>query len=155
MPERVRAMQDSDIDGVYAIELAAHRAPWSRDIFSDCLSVGYDCRVLEVDGKKGVELASYIICRYHVNTCHILNLCVAPDWQGKGYGKVLLQDVLKHLDRKNIELIILEVRPSNIAALHLYKKMGFQQIGIKRDYYQDEEGVEDAIVLQKRVSPKK
>jgi ribosomal-protein-alanine N-acetyltransferase len=143
-------MQDSDVDGVYAIELAAHRAPWSRDIFSDCLLVGYDCRVLEVDSKEGVELAGYIICRYHVNTCHILNLCVAPHLQGRGYGKILLQDILKHRERKNIEVIVLEVRPSNTAALHLYKKMGFQQIGIKRDYYQDEEGIEDAVVLQKR-----
>lgn len=151
MTIHVRAMQSGDIDKVYAIELVAHRAPWGRDILSDCVLVGYDCRVLEIECDRGVELASYIMCRYNDAICHVLNLCVAPSLQGKGYGQFLLQHVIDGLAKPGIEKIVLEVRPSNQVAQHLYQKMGFQQLAIKRGYYRDEPTVEDAIVLEKNI----
>ncbi len=150
MSLRVRAMKNADIDRVYAIELIAHRAPWSRNILSDCVFVGYDCRVLEIKNETKVELASYMICRYNDNICHILNLCVAPALQGRGYGQMLLQDVIDSPAQPTVESFLLEVRPSNAAALRLYQKMGFQQVGLKPGYYRDEQGVEDAVLLQKK-----
>ena len=145
-------MQNSDIDSVYAIETVAHRAPWSREILSDCVFVGYDCRVLEVDNvtEMGVELASYVISRYTDNICHILNLCVATALQGKGYGQLLLQNVIDSPTKPAIDLVILEVRPSNKVALRLYEKMGFQQVSTKRGYYRDGLSIEDAVVLHKQ-----
>lgn len=151
MTLRVRPMLSDDIDKVCAIELAAHRAPWSRDIISDCVFVGYDCRVLEIDNGAEVELASYIISRYNDNVCHVLNLCVATALQGKGYGQLLLQNVIDLPQKPETESVLLEVRPSNAPALRLYQKMGFQQIGIKRGYYRDVENIEDAVVLQKQI----
>lgn len=146
MAPNIRPMQKSDIDTVYAIECAAHRVPWNRDILSDCLLVGYDCRVLEI----GREITSYSICRYNANVCHILNICVAPLQQRKGYGQLLLEDIIQNPSRTGINSLVLEVRPSNLAAVSLYQKVGFQQIGIKPGYYSDEEGVEDGMVLQKQ-----
>lgn len=151
MTKRVRAMLQSDIDTVYAVELAAHRAPWSSDILSDCVLVGYDCRILEIDNGKGFEIASYIISRYNDTSCHVLNLCVAPALQGKGHGPCLLQHVIDSPARSVVDTIILEVRPSNQHALHVYQKMGFEQVATKRDYYRDDNGVEDAVVLQKKI----
>ncbi len=151
MTLQVRAMQSGDIDNVFAIELVAHRSPWSREILSDCVFVGYDCRVLDIDNATGVELAGYIICRYNDAICHILNLCVAPALQGKGYGQFLLQHVIDFPAKPALETVLLEVRPSNLTALRLYKKMGFQQVGIKRGYYRDEQVIEDAVVLQKQI----
>lgn len=145
---QVRGMQLNDIDTVYAIELVAHIAPWSREILHDCVLVGYDCRVLEVDN----TLASYVINRYYENICHVLNLCVAPASQNKGYGRFLLQNVIDSLKDTDFSTVLLEVRPSNAAALHLYRKMGFRQVGIKKDYYSEGPELEDAIVLQKNLS---
>ena len=146
---RVRPMQDSDLDSVYAIEVAAHRAPWSRQIISDCVFVGYDCRVLELEDEKGAGIVSYVISRYGQNICHVLNLCVSPALQAKGYGRVLLQDVIDMPAKAGTEVVTLEVRPSNEVALRLYQKMDFKQVGIKYGYYLDEHSAEDAIVLEK------
>ena len=146
MKPNIRPMKDSDIDKVYAIETSAHITPWSESILRDCVLVGYDCRVLEINN----EIGGYIIARYHDNQSHILNLCIAKPLQSKGYGRQLLQTFLtsqpNHLP---IHSILLEVRASNSRALHLYKSFGFKQTEIKKSYYQDADGFENAVLLKK------
>lgn len=149
----IRKMQLTDINAIYAIELNSHRAPWGRDILSDCVLIGYDCQVLEClidnDDKK---IVGYIISRFSFNLCHILNLCICFSEKGQGYGTVLLNTFLDSLDRSVIDTAILEVRPSNIAALNLYKKFGFSEAGIKKSFYKDATSDEDAILLKKILS---
>ncbi|CDZ79147.1 ribosomal-protein-alanine N-acetyltransferase [Legionella massiliensis] len=150
MESIIRPMKQSDIDSVYAIETATHRAPWSRDILSDCVLVGYDCRVFELSDNNVKQIVGYMICRNSQSICHILNLCISAQNQNKGYGKSLLKSVLDTLEANpKITSVVLEVRPSNTAALALYKKFGFQQDSIKEDYYIDGQGTEDAILLKK------
>lgn len=144
-------MLSDDIDNVYSIEIAGHRSPWTREILRDCVLVNYDCRVIELDSDAGRVIAGYIICRYVAGSCHILNLCITPRLQGNNYGQLLLQNVIDFPKHSPIDTVYLEVRPSNSAAMHLYKKMGFLQTGTKVAYYQEEEGVEDAVVLQKKI----
>ncbi|HAU0361540.1 TPA: ribosomal-protein-alanine N-acetyltransferase, partial [Legionella pneumophila] len=142
----IRRMKDSDIENVYSIETNVHIAPWSKDILRDCVLVGYDCRVLEINNGDSSILAGYIISRISNNSCHILNLCIAKPLQSKGLGRKLLQTVLYSLSKyTQTESVILEVRPSNSAALHLYETMGFEKVEIKKDYYKDKNSVEDAI----------
>ncbi|HAT8180317.1 TPA: ribosomal-protein-alanine N-acetyltransferase [Legionella pneumophila] len=146
----IRRMKDSDIENVYSIETNVHIAPWSKDILRDCVLVGYDCRVLEINNGDSPILAGYIISRISNNSCHILNLCIAKPLQSKGLGRKLLQTVLYSLSKyTQTESVILEVRPSNSAALHLYETMGFEKVEIKKDYYKDKNSVEDAILLKK------
>ncbi|HAU0618307.1 TPA: GNAT family N-acetyltransferase, partial [Legionella pneumophila] len=131
----IRRMKDSDIENVYSIETNVHIAPWSKDILRDCVLVGYDCRVLEINNGDSSILAGYIISRISNNSCHILNLCIAKPLQSKGLGRKLLQTVLYSLSKyTQTESVILEVRPSNSAALHLYETMGFEKVEIKKDY---------------------
>ncbi|KGP64374.1 GCN5 family acetyltransferase [Legionella norrlandica] len=146
----IRRMKDSDIENVYSIESNVHIAPWSKDILRDCVLVGYDCRVLEINNGDSAILAGYIISRISNNCCHILNLCIAKPLQSKGLGRKLLQTLLYSLSQyTQTESVILEVRPSNSAALHLYETMGFERIEIKKNYYKDKSSVEDAILLKK------
>lgn len=146
----IRRMKDSDIENVYSIETNVHIAPWSKDILRDCVLVGYDCRVLEINNGDSSILAGYIISRISNNSCHILNLCIAKPLQSKGLGRKLLQTVLYSLSKyTQTESVILEVRPSNSAALHLYETIGFEKVEIKKDYYKDKNSVEDAILLKK------
>lgn len=145
---RVREMRDDDIDAVYVIESTAHRMPWPKNILQDCVRVHFDCRVLELNDQN---IVGFIISNYQESICHTLNLCIAPDFQGKGYGRFLLHDLVDSLKDTPMDSIVLEARPSNAVALHLYETLGFQNIGIKKDYYNDELGIEDAIVLQKHL----
>ncbi|STY29385.1 GCN5-related N-acetyltransferase [Legionella wadsworthii] len=150
MVRNIRKMTESDIDAVYAIEKSVHIAPWDRDILRDCVRVGYDCRVFESGPKENTSICGYIISRHAGNCCHILNFCIAKPFQSQGNGRLFLQEVLSSLDEiKSLDYVILEVRPSNKTALHLYTSMGFEQIEIKPAYYVEENNIEDAIVLRK------
>lgn len=146
----IRRMNTSDIDKVYAIETSVHIAPWSRNILRDCVLVGYNCMVLETTIDKDWVLGGYIICRHNNHCCHILNFCIARHLQSKGYGRKFLQCLIDSLEHsREIDQVMLEVRPSNHIALHLYQSMGFEQAEIKQDYYKDENKVEDAFLLKK------
>lgn len=153
MTLNIRRMTESDIDNVYAIEKDVHIAPWDRDILRDCVRVGYDCRVFEVDVENSLIIGGYIISRHSNRCCHILNFCIAKSFQSKGNGRQFLQRVLDSLtESQHIDHVVLEVRPSNKAALNLYRSMGFAQIEIKPAYYVEDSHVEDAIVLKKILS---
>ncbi|CAM2911034.1 ribosomal protein S18-alanine N-acetyltransferase [Legionella worsleiensis] len=148
----IRRMKESDIDNVYSIETNVHITPWSRDILRDCVLVGYDCRVLEINNGDNPILGGYIISRVSNNTCHILNLCIAKPLQSKGLGRKLIQTVLYSLSKfTDTQNVILEVRPSNYSALRLYESLGFETVEIKKGYYKDAHGVEDAWLLRKEL----
>jgi ribosomal-protein-alanine N-acetyltransferase len=128
----IRQMTEADIDNVYAIEKDVHLAPWSKSILADCVRVGYNCRVFEVNVDNSPALGGYIICRHSNDNCHILNFCIAKPLQSKGYGRKFLANVLYSLTKlEHVNYVVLEVRPSNKAALHLYYSMGFEQTEIK------------------------
>ncbi|KTD50887.1 ribosomal protein S18-alanine N-acetyltransferase [Legionella quateirensis] len=149
----IRRMKESDIDNVYSIETNVHIAPWSKDILRDCVLVGYDCRVLEINNGDSPILGGYIISRISNNSCHILNFCIAKPLQSKGLGRKLLQTVLYSLSKfTETKNVVLEVRPSNYTAIHLYQSLGFETVEIKKDYYKDNNGVEDAMLLRKNLS---
>ena len=78
---------------------------------------------------------------------HILNLCIAQDYRRRGLGQRLLEHMLDAAKLSNVGTVFLEVRPSNDGAIALYDKMGFNQIGTRRDYYPAKVGREDAIIL--------
>jgi ribosomal-protein-alanine N-acetyltransferase len=79
--------------------------------------------------------------------CHLLNLCVHPDWQGRQFGRKLLRWLLSIARRQNADTAFLEVRRSNRAAIALYETEGFGEVGIRRGYYPHKEGREDAIIM--------
>lgn len=139
----IRAMTLADLDEVMAIEEAIYTFPWTRGIFRDCLSVGYPCRVLQIDSR----LQAYAILSIAAGEAHILTLCVNPDSRRRGYGELLLGDILQLARERCAGSVYLEVRPSNQPAIRLYEKTGFQEIGIRPDYYPDEFGREDALVM--------
>lgn len=146
----IRRMRELDIDQVYAIETDVHIAPWSKEILKDCVLVGYDCRVLEINNNNSLIMGGYIISRFTNESCHILNLSVAKPLQSRGFGRQLLQTLLYFLQKfTKINVVVLEVRPTNKAALHLYKSMGFVETEVKQGYYNDSAGIEDAVLLKK------
>ena len=141
---RLRRMGAPDLDAVMAIESAVYTHPWTRGNFVDSLGAGYLCQVLEC----GAELAGYCIVAIAANEAHLLNLSVAARWQRRGLGSHLLQFVLGLARERAVQRIFLEVRVSNAAALGLYARAGFREIGTRHGYYPAAAGREDARVLE-------
>lgn len=139
----LRPMRDQDVEAVLGCERAAYEFPWSAEIFSDCLRVGYNCWVVEV----GRLVVGYGIMSIGAGECHVLNLCVHPKWQGMGLGRRLLRRLLALARTKGADTAFLEVRVSNRLARALYASEGFCEIGERRGYYPARNGREDAVVL--------
>lgn len=140
---RIRSMRDADIDRVMEVEQTSYEFPWTTEIFRDCLRVGYHCPLLVCDQ----EIVGYAIFSMAVGEAHLLNLCVRRDRQGQGHGSRLLDHVLDNATRAGCIDLFLEVRPSNQAALSLYRRFGFRSIGTRPEYYRCQTGREDAFVL--------
>lgn len=140
----IRTMLEPDVATVVAIERAAYQFPWSEGIFRDCLRVGYVCRVACI----GDDLVGYGVMSVGAGEAHILNLCVNAHSRCQGIGKQLLKYLVERARSAGMGEAFLEVRPSNTAAIRLYQSMGFEQVGIRRGYYQAVGGREDAAVLK-------
>ncbi len=140
----IRRLTLSDLDQLCAIEQAAYPFPWSRGIFIDCLRVGYACFGLQF----GRELEGYTIFRWASDEAHLLNLCVHPGWQHRGYGSLLLEYAISHVARLESKAIFLEVRESNPRATALYLNRGFKVVGHRPSYYKAGNMREDAIVMR-------
>ena len=145
----IRPMHELDVPVIVAIERVAYQFPWSEGIFRDCLRVGYVCRVVDIGG----DMAGYGIMSVGAGEAHILNVCIAAEYRGRGLARKVLQYLLDRARAAGMYEAFLEVRPSNITAAHLYQSMGFEQVGIRRGYYQATVGREDAAVLRRVLNP--
>lgn len=139
----IRPMTGDDIDTVMEIEMSVYEYPWTKRIMADCLRVGYHCLAGEVDG----VLAGYCVMSSGAGEAHILNLCVASEFQRRGLGRFLLTAMMDEARTFEVENLFLEVRPSNYPAIMLYEQLGFNEVGIRKDYYPAKDGREDAVIL--------
>ncbi len=143
----LRPMLKSDLRGVMEVERAAYQFPWSVSIFRDCLRMGYHCYVYQALA----GLAGHGIMSIGAAECHFLNICIHPDYQRSGLGRKLVDHLLEIARRKGVRVALLEVRISNTAAYRLYISLGFDEIGIRKNYYPARVGREDAIILAKEL----
>ena len=140
---RIRPLAMVDLDTVMDIESQAYDFPWTQGIFRDCLRVGYCCWCYENDGL----IQGYGVMSVAAGESHILNITVRPESQRQGIGGKLMKHFLQLARRHDADTVMLEVRPSNVSAISLYEKMGFNEIGVRRNYYPADEGREDALLL--------
>lgn len=141
---RMRPMLVADLDAVHAIEQAAYEFPWTRGILADCLRSGYSSWVCEA--RQG-EMVGYSFLSLGAGEGHILNVCVSPEWRGRGAGRHMVDQLLTIATAAGLGELFLEVRPSNKAAIGLYKGFGFRRIGTRPNYYRSASGREDALVF--------
>lgn len=140
---QIRAMRPADLQAVGEVEIASYRFPWTLGIFRDCLLAGYQSLVLDASG----NISGYCIMSIAAGEAHLLNLCIHPSCQQLGYGRRLLVEALGRARRAGVETVFLEVRPSNKAAIALYRSLGFRLIGRRPSYYQADRGREDAVIF--------
>lgn len=133
----------ADVDAVLAIEQVVQPYPWTRGNFCDALSSDYLCYVDEEAG----ELRGYAVLMPGVGEAELLNIGVAAAYQRKGLGRAMLAAMLAVAAELNLARVFLEVRASNLAAIALYRSTGFLQVGVRRGYYRNTNGCEDALVM--------
>jgi [ribosomal protein S18]-alanine N-acetyltransferase len=139
-----RVMGVRDLDAVTAIEASAYGFPWTRGNFIDSLAAGYLAEVLEEDG---AGLVGYYIAMPGVDEMHLLNVTVAPAWQGQGLGRLMLQALADHARAQGLASLWLEVRQGNQRARALYRQLGYAEVGLRRGYYPAAGRREDAVVM--------
>ena len=128
---RLRAMRDSDLVQIRAIEGASHPLPWSVAYFRRLLHRRYACFTLAA----GERIAGYGVMRVHRGTAHIMNVTVTRAFRRQGLATRLVKHLLLEARRLGAQRAVLEVRPSNLAAIRLYRTLGFRRAGLRRHYY--------------------
>lgn len=139
----LRPMTGLDLTAVMENENAVYEFPWTLPIFRDCLRVGCQCYVYE----SAQGIVGHGIMSVAVGECHILNICIHPDHQRCGLGEGMVYFLLEMAKLKKARVALLEVRASNTGAYRLYTKLGFDEVGVRKNYYPARYGREDAIIL--------
>lgn len=136
------ALTADTLDAVEALERAAHSHPWSRSLLQDAIS-GRQRGLVALEG--GQVVAHLVLCRA-LDTLEVLNIAVAPSHRRRGYAQCLLSRVIDVMGEQ-FDTLFLEVRQSNRAAVALYRRLGFDIVGQRRDYYPTPKGREDALLM--------
>jgi ribosomal-protein-alanine N-acetyltransferase len=161
------------LDEVMRVEQRAYAQPWSRANFIDALHSGYQAQMLvggSVDGPplerphplvgpgaarvegNACQLLGYFVAMQGVDEVHLLNITVAPEFQGQGWSRVLLDALAIWARGQGAEWLWLEVRVNNLRALRVYEAHGYRRVGLRKDYYPALHGKrEDAIVMSLRL----
>ena len=140
----IRPMEVSDTEQVEMIEKQIFSIPWSQKSFEDaCQSNDNIYLVCEMNG----QIAGYCGLWTVLGEGNITNMAVSGGFRRLGIAETLMKEMEKRGMSKNVVTYFLEVRKSNKAAVNLYKKMGYVQIGVRKNFY--EKPVEDALVMSK------
>ena len=138
-----REMGIEDIPSVVEIEKEAFATPWTAEVFEHEMTgnnyAHYAVAIYEdeVIGHCGMWIV--------LDECHITNVAVRKHLRGNGIGEALMKEAIALCKEKEVRLMTLEVRMTNITAQNLYRKLGFQDGGIRKNYYTDDH--EDALVM--------
>ena len=141
---RFEPLTESRLDAVLAIEQAAYAHPWTRGNFTDSLRAGYQAQLLDGGG----AVLGYFVAMQGVDEVHLLNITVAPEMQGQGWSRVMLDALAVWSRGQGAQWLWLEVRASNARAQQIYERHGYRRVGERRNYYPGAEGRrEDAVVM--------
>lgn len=146
----LRPMHEHHLPEVLDIERRAYPFPWTEGIFRDCLKVGYTAWI--VTAPAG-EVLAYAFMSMAVGEAHVLNLCVDPPFHKQGLGRFLLAHLTRLATSAGMDVMLLEVRKSNTAAIALYAASGFHKLGVRKAYYPAHQGAEDALLLGRSLRP--
>jgi ribosomal-protein-alanine N-acetyltransferase len=141
---RLDALQQDQLDAVVAIEAMAYPHPWTRGNFADSIAAGYHLRGLFAQD----ELLGYFVAMQGVDEVHLLNITVAPKYQGQGLAVLMLDALRLWALTCQAQWVWLEVRKSNARAQQVYARYGYSRVGVRKNYYPHTPTQrEDAVVM--------
>ena len=142
----VDTLNPTQLDDVYELEQITFSDAWSPSSLLSSFESPHSLFFAATDDKSG-SLLGYAIVYCIAGEAQILNIAVDVYQRERGIGSALMQAMIDGATARGCELILLEVRESNQAAISLYKKFGFQTIGRRKKYYS--KPTEDAIQMQR------
>lgn len=143
-----RRMTLGDVERVMKVEHEVYEFPWTEKIFSDCIRVGYYCWL----ALQRQNIVGHAVISVSAGESHMLNLSIAREYQRRGFGKEFIEFLIQQAQAKQAQTMLLEVRPSNTAAINCYNSAGFNEIGLRKDYYPAPEGREDALLFARHIT---
>jgi [ribosomal protein S18]-alanine N-acetyltransferase len=144
-PFEPAALRVPDLTEVMAVERVSYPVPWTHGNFVDSLAAGYAAEVL-----RGPDLAllGYWVAMPGAGEMHLLNITVAPAWQGRGLAVAMLDRLVADCRARGLGQLWLEVRLSNARARAVYARYGFAEVGRRKAYYPMPVGPrEDAVLM--------
>ena len=141
---RIRAMTTADLDRIVDLEGRLQSHPWRRGHFENCLAIGNLALIVEGGGQQSAIVA-FAIVSLGGGEAELLNIGVDPKYQRCGIAEAFLHEILAQI-KSEADTIFLEVRVSNVPAIALYDKLGFNQVGVRPNYYASVKGREDALL---------
>lgn len=139
----VRRMAEADVAAVHAIEAASFSAPWTQDMFLSELRDNKVARYLVI--QTAGEIAGFAGVHIILDEGHVTNIAVARAYRSLGFGRMLTQALMQYAANLGVRYLTLEVRLSNETARRLYASLGFVQVALRKNYYQDPG--EDAVLM--------
>lgn len=142
----IRQMQIEDVPAIAELEKICFSDPWSENSIASELDNPLSYWLVAEDNKK---IAGYVGSQAVLDAADMMNLAVSPDYRQQGVGQALVNALVDHLRQNNVIALLLEVRVSNTAAISLYEKLEFAQVGRRPRYYHNPR--EDALILRKEL----
>lgn len=142
----IKDMTINDTSAVAHVEKESFPSPWSEELFKDEMINPLARYILLLKDGQVIGYAGFWLI---IGEAQITNIAILPENRGKGLGKMLIESLLAKAESEKADTIYLEVRKSNITALQLYQKFGFNMVGERKGYYQD--NGEDAFLMRKEL----
>lgn len=143
-----RRMTLDDVEQVMIIEREVYDFPWTARIFRDCIRVGYQCWM----ALQQQQVVGHAVISVTAGESHILNLSIGKAYQRRGFGSRFIEFLVDEARARDAQTMLLEVRPSNKAAINCYNSVGFNEIGSRKDYYPAIGGREDALLFARQLT---
>ena len=137
-------MKAEHVPQVAQLEKLCFADPWSEMSIASELQSIWSYWVVCMDGD---DLVGYVGSQSSIDESDIMNIAVHPDWRRRGIAEKLIDYLVQELKKRGSHALMLEVRVSNDPAIALYEKLGFQQVGRRKNYYRNPK--EDALILRK------
>lgn len=139
-----RKMTPDDVEVVHAIEVATFPTPWTLDSFHHEMRENEFAHYILAEDEEG-NILGFCGMWLIIDSAQITNVAVVESARGQGIGEGLMREAMRVAREHNIGIMSLEVRVTNSVAQNLYRKLGFQNGGIRKEYYVDNQ--EDALVM--------
>lgn len=140
----IRKMKEQDLMQVTAIEKSLFSDPWSESAFRDTLQQEEADFIIAEDDAG--DIIGYCGAYRALDEAEIVNVAIKKECQNHGIGAVMVQDLIDREKKRNVRFFILEVRESNVSAQCCYQKLGFQVIGVRKNFYDCPK--ENALIMQ-------
>ena len=144
---KIKKMESCDVAQIAELERICFNDPWSENSIATELDNPLSCWLVARDGEK---VAGYVGSQTVLDGSDMMNIAVSPEYRNRGIAQILISELVSLLMARNSRCLILEVRASNVPAINLYEKLGFYEIGRRRNYYRNPK--EDALILRKEWS---